>query len=143
VRDAIYSSATKWSNDDLPRNPMKIEQRIGRIQCIGQENEVRIYNMCTIGSIEDYILEIPDRKIKLWLIGAILIRTPAVKLFCEATVGRCKRQFTLFYNPINKSIDPLVCEGCGNGRVHIQFCDQLRWLCPRCGQSCPACHKKR
>jgi SNF2 family DNA or RNA helicase len=60
-------------NYDLPWNPMKIEQRIGRIHRIGQKNEVRIYNMCATGSIEDYILEILDRKINMFemVIGEI------------------------------------------------------------------------
>ena len=60
-------------NYDLPWNPMKIEQRIGRIHRIGQENEVRIYNLCAMGSIEDYILEILDRKINMFemVIGEI------------------------------------------------------------------------
>ncbi|MBC2711805.1 MAG: DEAD/DEAH box helicase [Desulfosarcina sp.] len=60
-------------NYDLPWNPMKIEQRIGRIHRIGQENEVRIYNLCAAGSIEDYILEILDRKINMFemVIGEI------------------------------------------------------------------------
>ena len=43
----------------------------------------------------------------------MLIRTPAVKLFCQATIGRSRKPFTLFYNPIDKSLDPLVCNGCG------------------------------
>jgi SNF2 family DNA or RNA helicase len=60
-------------NYDLPWNPMKIEQRIGRIHRIGQENEVRIYNLCGAGSIEDHILEILDRKINMFemVIGEI------------------------------------------------------------------------
>jgi SNF2 family DNA or RNA helicase len=60
-------------NYDLPWNPMKIEQRIGRIHRIGQENEVRIYNLCAAGSIEDYILDILDRKINMFemVIGEI------------------------------------------------------------------------
>ncbi len=60
-------------NYDLPWNPMKIEQRIGRIHRIGQKHEVRIYNMCATGSIEDYILEILDRKINMFemVIGEI------------------------------------------------------------------------
>jgi SNF2 family DNA or RNA helicase len=60
-------------NYDLPWNPMKIEQRVGRIHRIGQENEVRIYNLCAAGSIEDYILEILDRKINMFemVIGEI------------------------------------------------------------------------
>lgn len=60
-------------NYDLPWNPMKIEQRIGRIHRIGQEQEVMIYNLCAAGSIEDYILEILDRKINMFemVIGEI------------------------------------------------------------------------
>lgn len=60
-------------NYDLPWNPMRIEQRIGRIHRIGQEKEVMIYNLCSAGSIEDYILEILDRKINMFemVIGEI------------------------------------------------------------------------
>jgi len=60
-------------NYDLPWNPMKIEQRIGRIHRIGQEKEVMIYNLCAAGSVEDYILEILDKKINMFemVIGEI------------------------------------------------------------------------
>jgi len=53
-------------NYDLPWNPMSIEQRIGRIHRIGQENEVKVYNFCAAGSIEDYILDVLDRKINMF-----------------------------------------------------------------------------
>lgn len=60
-------------NYDLPWNPMKIEQRIGRLHRIGQEKEVQIYNLCAADSIEDYILDILDRKINMFemVIGEI------------------------------------------------------------------------
>lgn len=60
-------------NYDLPWNPMKIEQRIGRLHRIGQRNEVRIHNLCAAGSVEDCILEILDRKINMFemVIGEI------------------------------------------------------------------------
>lgn len=60
------SSPRQW-------NPMKIEQRIGRIHRIGQEKEVQIFNFCAAGSIEDYILDILDRKINMFemVIGEI------------------------------------------------------------------------
>lgn len=60
-------------NYDLPWNPMKIEQRIGRIHRIGQEKEVMIYNLCAAGSVEDYILDILDKKINMFemVIGEI------------------------------------------------------------------------
>jgi SNF2 family DNA or RNA helicase len=60
-------------NYDLPWNPMRIEQRIGRIHRIGQEREVMIYNFCAEGSIEEKILDILDRKINMFemVIGEI------------------------------------------------------------------------
>ncbi|MCK4306050.1 MAG: DEAD/DEAH box helicase, partial [Candidatus Eisenbacteria sp.] len=53
-------------NFDLPWNPMRIEQRIGRIHRIGQEHEIEIVNFCAQGSVEDYLLEILDKKINLF-----------------------------------------------------------------------------
>lgn len=75
-------------NYDLPWNPMKIEQRIGRLHRIGQTSEVQIYNLCAVGSIEDYILEILDRKINMFemVIGEIdmvLGRVQGEKEFSE------------------------------------------------------------
>ncbi|MBD3336202.1 MAG: ATP-dependent helicase [Candidatus Eisenbacteria bacterium] len=53
-------------NFDLPWNPMRIEQRIGRIHRIGQENEIEIVNLCARGSVEDHLLTILDKKINLF-----------------------------------------------------------------------------
>lgn len=60
-------------NFDLPWNPMKIEQRIGRLHRIGQEREVQIYNLCARESLEDYLLDLLDRKINMFemVIGEI------------------------------------------------------------------------
>jgi SNF2 family DNA or RNA helicase len=53
-------------NYDLPWNPMKIEQRIGRIHRIGQTQDVFIFNFCQQGSIEEYILRILHDKINMF-----------------------------------------------------------------------------
>lgn len=53
-------------NYDLPWNPMRIEQRIGRIHRIGQTRDVFIFNFCLRGSIEEYILEVLDKKINMF-----------------------------------------------------------------------------
>ena len=60
-------------NYDLPWNPMKIEQRIGRIHRIGQKKEVTVHNLCAAGSVEDHILKILDKKINMFemVIGEI------------------------------------------------------------------------
>ena len=45
-------------NYDLPWNPMEVEQRIGRLDRIGQESDViRIYNFWIEGTIEQRILD--------------------------------------------------------------------------------------
>ena len=53
-------------NFDLPWNPMRIEQRIGRVHRIGQEHPVNVVNLCLAGSIEERILEILDQRINLF-----------------------------------------------------------------------------
>lgn len=53
-------------NYDLPWNPMKIEQRIGRIHRLGQKRDVTIYNFATIGTIEGAILHLLYEKISLF-----------------------------------------------------------------------------
>jgi SNF2 family DNA or RNA helicase len=53
-------------NFDLPWNPMRIEQRVGRIHRIGQAGEVDIFNLSAEGTIEDYILDLLDRKLNMF-----------------------------------------------------------------------------
>ena len=53
-------------NFDIPWNPMRIEQRVGRIHRIGQTRDVRIYNLSARGTVEDYLLEILDQKLNMF-----------------------------------------------------------------------------
>ncbi len=53
-------------NYDLPWNPMRIEQRIGRVHRIGQTREVFIFNLVTAGTIEEEILRVLDEKINMF-----------------------------------------------------------------------------
>jgi SNF2 family DNA or RNA helicase len=53
-------------NFDLPWNPMRIEQRIGRLSRIGQPHDVYIFNLSNRGTVEDHLLEILDRKINMF-----------------------------------------------------------------------------
>jgi superfamily II DNA or RNA helicase len=53
-------------NYDLPWNPMRIEQRIGRLHRIGQSKDVRIINFSTQGTIEEHVLDLLSQKIKLF-----------------------------------------------------------------------------
>jgi SNF2 family DNA or RNA helicase len=53
-------------NYDLPWNPMKVEQRIGRIHRIGQDREVYVFNLALEDTIEEYVLERLYYKIDLF-----------------------------------------------------------------------------
>jgi len=53
-------------NYDLPWNPQRIEQRIGRIHRVGQEREVYIFNFSAENTIESYILDVLDAKINMF-----------------------------------------------------------------------------
>ncbi len=53
-------------NYDLHWNPMKIEQRIGRIDRIGQsKNQIEIVNIRVLGSIDDRVLQVILNKLDL------------------------------------------------------------------------------
>ena len=53
-------------NYDLPWNPMRVEQRIGRVDRIGQEHPVTIFNFHVKGTIEGRILDVLERRIHLF-----------------------------------------------------------------------------
>lgn len=53
-------------NYDLPWNPMRLEQRIGRIHRYGQEKDVQIYNFAIHETIEEQIMNLLYEKIDLF-----------------------------------------------------------------------------
>jgi SNF2 family DNA or RNA helicase len=53
-------------NYDLPWNPMRVEQRIGRVHRLGQKRDVYINNLSTVGTIEQHILSLLYEKIDLF-----------------------------------------------------------------------------
>lgn len=53
-------------NFDLPWNPMRLEQRIGRIHRLGQKKDVMIYNFAIKDTVEDHILKLLYEKINLF-----------------------------------------------------------------------------
>jgi len=80
-------------NYDLPWNPMRVEQRIGRLHRLGQEREVVIFNFSTQGTIEAHILDLLATKIRMFelvigeldlILGAIDPRKSFEELLTEA-----------------------------------------------------------
>jgi hypothetical protein len=50
-------------NYDIPWNPMRIEQRIGRVDRIGQTHPVRAFNLVLRGSVEDRVHDVLEWKL--------------------------------------------------------------------------------
>jgi SNF2 family DNA or RNA helicase len=60
-------------NFDLPWNPMRIEQRIGRLSRIGQTLDIYVYNLVAAGTVEAAVLHLLEAKLSLFelVIGEI------------------------------------------------------------------------
>lgn len=60
-------------NYDLHWNPMRIEQRIGRVHRLGQRHDVQVHNFVLKNSIDDYVVKLLYQKINLFTmtIGAL------------------------------------------------------------------------
>lgn len=53
-------------NYDLPWNPMRVEQRIGRVDRIGQEQTVQVFNLWVQGTVEERVLDVLERRINVF-----------------------------------------------------------------------------
>jgi SNF2 family DNA or RNA helicase len=60
-------------NFDLPWNPMKIEQRVGRLSRIGQTRDVFVFNLAAADTLEAAVLHLLEAKIAMFelVIGEI------------------------------------------------------------------------
>ncbi len=54
-------------NYDLPWNPMKIEQRIGRVDRIGQKQDVHVYNFIIAETVENRVRTVLEEKLSVIL----------------------------------------------------------------------------
>ncbi|MBU1701527.1 MAG: DEAD/DEAH box helicase [Candidatus Eisenbacteria bacterium] len=53
-------------NYDLPWNPMRLEQRIGRVHRLGQKKDVTVYNLAAQDTVESHVLWILHRKVNMF-----------------------------------------------------------------------------
>src|SRR5438552_18229448 len=60
-------------NFDLPWNPMRIEQRIGRLSRIGQTHDVHVFNLVAADTVEAALLHLLEAKLNMFelVIGEI------------------------------------------------------------------------
>jgi SNF2 family DNA or RNA helicase len=79
-------------NYDLPWNPMSVEQRIGRVDRLGQENDMQIYSLATKGTMEEYVVDLIINK--MCCVGLVIGELPIILfnlgLDSEGKVGSTK-----------------------------------------------------
>ena len=81
------------TNYDLPWNPMKVEQRIGRVHRMGQTRDVIVTSYALEGTIEDDLLDLLERKLGLFqlvvgevelILGKQQVEHKLAKMFLES-----------------------------------------------------------
>ncbi len=123
-------------NYDLPWNPMRVEQRIGRVHRLGQEQPVRVINLVARGTIEAYVLEILDRKIRMFelVVGEMeeILGTWQPLMSFEDEVFK---RWTETTNPRRRkrSFQELATQMQTARRLYQKQKDQQNWLFPERG----------
>lgn len=93
-------------NYDLPWNPMRIEQRIGRIHRFGQKNDVQIYNFTIADTVEDHVLNLLYKKINLF----------------ERTIGDLDQILAqLDLNSLDDEIHKIISQSKSSGEIKIKM----------------------
>lgn len=93
-------------NYDLPWNPMRIEQRIGRIHRYGQTKDVHVYNFAIRETIEEHIMKLLYEKINLF----------------EQVIGQLDDILTaLNINDIESEIKGIYAESTSTGEAKIKL----------------------
>jgi superfamily II DNA or RNA helicase len=99
-------------NYDLPWNPMRIEQRIGRVDRIGQKRPVKAFNLIFEDSVELRVQEVLEEKLAKILDEFGVDKTQDVLDSAESGVvfERLYAQAILNPGDIEKNIDRLIAE---------------------------------
>ncbi len=63
-------------NYDLPWNPMSVEQRIGRVDRIGQTKDMEIYSLATKDTMEEYVVDLIINK--MCCVGLVIGELPII-----------------------------------------------------------------
>jgi SNF2 family DNA or RNA helicase len=90
-------------NYDLPWNPMSVEQRIGRLDRIGQKKDIQIYSLAIKDTMEEYIVDLIINK--MCCVGLVIGELPIILfnlgLDSEGKYGRNKIEERLLLSFVN------------------------------------------
>jgi len=90
-------------NYDLPWNPMSVEQRIGRIDRIGQNHDMNIFSLATKGTMEEHVVDLIINK--MCCIGLVIGELPII-LFNLGLDGKSENGYNKIEEMLmNKFID--------------------------------------
>lgn len=94
-------------NYDLPWNPMRVEQRIGRLDRIGQKKKVIVYNFATIDTVEQRVLDVLYARIEKFrqIIGEIEPILGDIEKDVKKIVMSQKKDLSEEIGRLEKSID--------------------------------------
>jgi len=82
-------------NFDLPWNPMRIHQRIGRLDRYGQKDEVIAYNLNRTGTIEDRLRHYLDQKLAAIMAALSELEGDRAEDLREAVLGQLDEELDL------------------------------------------------
>ena len=132
--EEYYRSLEKEMRQSLSRSGLSdqlIQDRRAKIALIPEE----------LARKKDDLFKKYSIRISIVPCAVLLVATPAVKVLLQVAVGRKQKAISAFYNPVTKTMDPLVCEGCRGSALRMGFCDRVHLLCPDCIARCPVCRK--
>jgi len=105
-------------NYDLPWNPMSVEQRIGRLDRIGQTRDMYIYSFATKGTMEEHVVDLIINK--MCCVGLVIGELPIILfnlgLDSEGRSGR---------NKIEEKLMASFIEGKGNLDFFARGVDEI------------------
>jgi superfamily II DNA or RNA helicase len=99
-------------NYDLPWNPMRIEQRIGRVDRIGQRQVVRAFNLVLADSVEHRVRDVLEEKLAVILAEFGVNKTGDVLDTAEAEVvfERVYRESILAPETVERSVESALAQ---------------------------------
>ncbi len=131
--DEYYTALAKEMEMSLSRAGISetlLAERMEKIAMISDELAVKKKDLSNKYKI----------RVTVSLAAAMAITSPAVRILYKVFRGRKKKNISLNYNPVSKSIDPVVCEGCNRSMYRIGMCKGLHLLCGQCQEKgCTLC----